>query len=442
MGLTALILYGVGDILGAGVYSLIGKSAGMMGNAVWLAFAAGFMAAGLTALSYASLGSRYPKAAGAAYVTQRAFRAPWLSYVVGMVVTVSGMLSMAVQARAFTGYFAGMLGYAPPGAGGPLEPAPETLWLMGITAFVAALTFINWWGIKLSSRFTIFCTLVEAAGLLFIIAVSLPYWGGVDYLEAPVAEGGIAAALTLALVLQGAALTFYAFLGFEDMINVSEEVRDAERNFPLGVIAAMGSAAMIYMAVAIGAVSVVPYRELGASGQPLVDVAVRGAPWFPAWLFSAVAMFAIANTALVNFIMSSRVLYGMGRMGMLPRLLAALHPTRRTPVLAIYTVAGMVLLLAVSGDIRKLATSTSILLLCSFVVINAALLALKRRPGEAKGFFEVPAAVPVGGIVTSVAILAYAEAAAWRLAVVLVAAIGALYLAVRKNGLAGSAPQQ
>lgn len=430
MGLVALILYGVGDILGAGNYGLIGKSAGLMGNAVWVAFAVGFVAAGLTALSYASLGSRHPKAAGAAFVAQRAFGRSWLSYLVGMVVTVSGMLSMAVQARAFTGYFSGMFGFAPPGAG-LANAAPGLLWFGVIAAFVGALTLVNWWGIKLSARFTVVCTVIEAAGLIFIIAVSLPYWGAVDYLEVPSPAAGVAGALTLALVLQGAALTFYSFLGFEDMINVAEEVRDAERNFPIGVVTAIGIAAVVYMAVAIGAVSVVPYGALGASGQPLVDVAARGAPWFPSWAFSFVAMFAIANTALVNFIMGSRVLYGMGRMGMLPGGFDKLHPVRRTPVLAIYVLAALVIVLALSGDIRQLATATSILLLCTFIVINAALIVLQRRAGEAQGFFEVPLVVPLGGIATSAAILFNAEAAAWRLAAVLIVVIVGVYLVVR-----------
>ncbi|NUQ01963.1 MAG: amino acid permease, partial [Armatimonadetes bacterium] len=315
MGLGALVIYGVGDMLGAGIYALIGKVAGAMGNAIWLAFVISMLAALLTGLSYASLGSRYPRAAGAAYVTQRAFGRPFLSYLVGLAVMASGLTSFGTQARSFSGYFGDLV------AG---VPAP-----LLILAFIGLLTLVNFWGMRQSTWLNIVCTTVEVSGLLIIIAVGMRFWGAVNYLETPRPEG-VPLPLGLPLVLHGAVLTFYSFVGFEDMINVVEEVKDPRRTFPKAVVLALLVVTVVYLAVSITAVSVVPYAELAASKAPLVEVVRRAAPGFPAWLFTAISLFAITNTALLNYIMGSRLLYGMSRQGLLPAFLGRVHPVRRT----------------------------------------------------------------------------------------------------------------
>ncbi len=422
MGLAALIVYGVGDMLGAGIYGLIGNWAGIMGNAIWLAFLASLVAALTTGLSYASLGSRYPRAAGAAYITHRAFGLSILSYVVGLAVVASGLTSMATQSRAFTGYLLGFLSAAPPGAA-----AGAGVWFACILGFVGVLSLVNFWGIRESTRLNALCTAIEVSGLFLVIAVGLAFWGSVDYLETPARSSDVSASLSIGLVLQGAVLTFYSFLGFEDMINVTEEVKDPRRSFPIAVIAALAVTASVYVAVAVTAVSVVPYAELAASSQPLVDVVARAAPWFPSGLFSIVALFAITNTALLNYVMGSRVVYGMARQGLLPAVFGRVHPTRRTPHLAIGLLMTIVLLLALPGDIRILASATSVLLLSVFVVVNASLIVLQRRAGEPPGVFEVPSFVPACGIVVSGAMLWNADPAAWRVAALLLAGILVFY---------------
>src|SRR5688500_6139988 len=179
MGLGALIIYGVGDMLGSGIYALICKAAGVMGNAVWLAFLASMLAALLTGLSYASLGSRHPRAAGIAYIAQRAFGWPFLSYMLGLAVVASGLTSMATQSRAFAGYFLGVLG---------VDAANPVQTTVVILAFIAALTFINFWGMRESTWLNLLCTAVEVAGLFLIIAVGLRFWGGeINYFETPAA---------------------------------------------------------------------------------------------------------------------------------------------------------------------------------------------------------------------------------------------------------------
>jgi len=409
-------------MVGSGIYALIGKVAGTMGNAIWLAFLAAMVAAVLTALSYASLGSRYPRAAGAAYVAHRAFRWPFLSYTVGLAVMASGLTSMGVQSRAFSEYFSGLV---------PGIPAPVL-----ILGFIGMLTIVNFWGMRESAWLNALCTTVEVTGLLIVIAVGMRYWGSVDYLETPVA-GSSAAPLGLSLVLQGAVLTFYAFIGFEDMINVAEEVKDPRRTFPRAVVLAMCCVALLYIAVSVTAISVVPHADLFASKQPLVDVVARAAPAFPPVLFSCICLFAITNTALLNYVMGSRLAYGMAQQGLLPRYLGAVHSRRRTPHLAILTLMVIVCVLGLTLDMRWLAKGTSVLLLGVFVVINAGLIVLQRRRDEPKGAFEVPVVVPIGGLLVCGALLLHAKREEVGLALIILGAIVALYFLVRPRAATG-----
>ena len=448
MGMGALIIYGVGDMLGAGVYGLMGKYAGKMGNAIWLAFAMSALAALFTGLSYASLGSRYPRAAGAAYITHRAFHKTFLSYAIGLAICASGLTSFATQSRAFAGYLLGFGGYQVPGAKGELPVASAFVVFAIAAAFIGFLTLVNLRGMKEATWLNALCTSIEVGGLLLIIAVGARYIGSVNLLEVPSpATSGSArsfpelGALGVGtLALQGAILTFYSFIGFEDMINVSEEVKDPERNFPRAVVLALSITAVVYALVAIVVVSVVPWRELATSGQPMVEVMRRAAPWFPPRVFSFVAMFAIANTALLNFIMGSRLVYGMAKQGFLPRVLGEVHVTRQTPTRAIWVLALVTLALILAGDISALATATSTLLLMIFIFVNAALIVLQRRPDEAKGRFEVPVLVPCCGILVSLMMLGAAafdteRRPSFAIATVILAGIAALYTAMKPKNL-------
>jgi len=415
MGFWSLTIYGAGDMLGTGIYALVGKAAGIMGNAVWMAFAGSMLAAMFTGLSYACLGSRYPRSAGAAYITQRAFGRPMLSYVVGLAVAASGLTSMATAARAFAGYVLELTGVA-----------PMPLLIIG---FILLLTLINLRGMQESAFVNMVCTLIEAGGLVFIVIVGLRWWGSVDYLQLPPQENVAPVALTL----QGAVLTFYAFIGFEDLLNVSEEVKNVERTLPRALMLALLIVAALYAAVSITAVSVVPHAELARSSGPLVEVVQRAAPWCPPVLFTGICLFAIANTALLNYIMGSRLIYGMARQGLLPAVLGRLLPSRRTPHVAILCLMAMVLILTLVGDISGLAKATAVLLLGVFTILNAALVVLKNRPGEPRGTFEVPVVIPVGGILICILLLAHAQRQELILAGGLLLLIVVLYAATGKT---------
>jgi len=423
IGPAQMALYGLGSMLGAGIYGLIGKAAGLAGNAVWLAFVVALIAALLTALSYASLGSRYPRAAGAAYVTERAYGFPLLSFMVGLALVCSGLTSIATQSQVFAANIAELFG---------LKNIPLSWLALG---FLLVLTGIVFRGIRESMWVNVLCTLVEAGGLLLVVAVGVSYWGSVDYLETPAVLAGDPAAL---LIMQGAVLAFFAFIGFEDMYNVAEEVRQPERNLPLGLILAMAGAAALYIAVAVTAVSVVPAEELARAPGPITEVVARAAPSISPVVFTAITLFAVANTALVNYVTASRLLYGMARQGLLPAALGSVHAARRTPHLAVAALFLVLAPLALIGTIAELAAATVLLLLLVFMVVNGALFILKGRKGEQPGRFEIPRVIPaLGAAVCAVLVVVRAatgDVQAPLIAGALLAGSLAIHAAMRRFG--------
>jgi APA family basic amino acid/polyamine antiporter len=417
IGLLALTLYGIGDILGAGIYGLIGRAAGQMGNAIWLAFLASMIAAGLTGLSYAAVGSRFPRAGGAAYVTQRAFKKTWLAYIVGLAALASGLTSMATASRVFSGYLQGMFPSIP-------------LWVL-IVGFATLLAGIVFRGIRESMWANSVCTVIELSGLLIIIVFGMSYLGGVDYFDASVPVTNPDGLITTSLILGGAVLTFYSFVGFEDVLNVSEEVKDPARTIPRGLIFAVAGASIIYVLISLIAVSVVPAAQLAESKEPLVDVVRTAAPWFPPKLYSIMALFAVSNTALLNYVMGSRLLYGMSKQKLLPSFLSKVHGKTATPHIAVAVLYVILLGLALSGDISSLAKSTSVLLLGCFVLVNSALIVLKRREPTPKGAFDVPYFVPALGVIACLAMLAHAKQPELITAGLILAGIIILYFVKR-----------
>ena len=429
ISLWQMTLYSAGGMLGAGIYGLIGQVAGEVGSAIWLAFALSLVAAGLTGLSYASLGSRYPRAGGSAYITQRAYRRSLLTHVVGLTVACSGFTSIAAGARVVGENLQAL----------PLLAGlPTNMLALGYLVLVGALVYR---GIRESMWANVIFTLVEAGGLLLVIAVGVRFWGSANLLEFP-AGTGTETGLPLVFLVQGMVLTFYAFLGFEDALNVAEELKNPRRDLPLGLVMALGLTVIIYIGVSISAVSVVPWQELAEANAPLAEVMARAAPWFPAGVFIAITIFAVANTGLINYVTASRLLYGMARDRHLPRALSRIHPVRRTPYVAIGLIFVVIVLLILWGDISELASATVLLLLLVFSVINSALVILKLRPGEPQGAFELPIAVPaLGAVVCFVMFATRVWAGDWRapmIAGVLLLGVAALRLWTRPHGLAQS----
>lgn len=422
IGPVQLALYALGSMLGSGIYGLIGKAAGQAGSAVWMSFLVALTAALLTALSYASLGSRYPKAGGAAYVAQRAFGFPLFSFVIGLALVCSGLTSIATQSKIFAANLSDMFG---------LSALPISGIALG---FLLIVTGIVLRGIRESMWVNVVCTLIEASGLIIVIVTGMSYWGTIDYFETPPERADAGLAL---IVLQASVLTFFAFIGFEDAINVAEECRDPTTTIPIGLIAASLMAAVLYVAVAVTAVSVVPWQTLSEASSPLTEVLKVSAPSIPPAVMTFITLFAVANTALVNYVTASRLVYGMSNQKLLPPVFGRVHATRATPHIAIAALLAVLVPLVLAGGIADLAAATVLLLLIVFMVVNAALFVLQRRDSEPKGGFEIPSFVPVLGFVICAGLLvtrlASSDLRAPLIAGGLIAAILALYAVMRKS---------
>lgn len=412
-GLPTLVIYGVGDILGAGIYAVIGKIAGLSGTLVWASFLSAMIVAAFTALSYAELGSRFPQSGGVAYFVHKAFRTDWLSILVGWLMFCTCLVSMATLSKAFAGYFNAFV---------PAIPA----WLIILVLF-SVLAFVNFRGMKESSALNIFCTLIEVCGLLIVILVSTLFLSGGGAANPAAANEP---AIGWNAVIQGAALAFYAFIGFEDIVNVAEEVKNPERNVPRAILLSLTIAGAVYILVSWLAIGVLNPSELAASNAPLLDVVRRAQPNFPQVIFTIIALFAVLNTALLNFVTASRLLYGMSREGLLSAWLGKLHPRRATPYRTLLVILPIAIFLALSGTLQVLAGTTATLILAMFCLVNLSLLLIKRQEVETNGF-QVPYIVPAIALLLNLVLFAFASGASHILALVFVG-IGMLLILIQK----------
>lgn len=404
LGLFALVAYGVGDTLGAGIYALVGKIAGTVGPAAWLSFIAALAAAGFSALSYAEMGARYPYASGEAHYTYEAFRFRLLSHAVGFLVFMSGITSICAVAHAFSGY---------------LQPFfPEIPKILIIIPFFMVICSITLSGIDSSSFTNMICTAVEVTGLLIVVFAGLSHFGqtNVDYFSFLPELAGFA---KVQAILSGAVFAFYAFIGFEDMVKASEEVKDPQRNLPRGILLTLCITGVFYILVSLSAVTVMSPEQLKHSSAPLMDVVKAGAPWIPIQIFTGIALFAVANTALVNFMMASRILYGMAHDKLIPHWFGKVHPKFQTPHIATASVFILVLVLTLTGNLSRLAQSTAVLLMCSFLIVNLSLVKLKWCKDPAPASFRAPAWAPVLGALTCFGLLFYASGSALLTALIL-----------------------
>jgi amino acid transporter len=407
-GLTTLSIYGVGDILGAGIYAVVGKIAGLSGSSVWISFLVAMVVAALTALSYAELGSRLPRCGGVAYFVQQAFRTDWLSLLVGWLMLCTCLVSMATLSKAFAGYLT---------AFAPMIPSE-----LIILALFFSLTLVNFWGMRESSALNIFCTALEVSGLLIVILVTTLFLttgggsAGGAATNVPVSSGE---QVGWVAILQGAALAFYAFIGFEDIVNVSEEVEDPERNVPRAILLALGIAGVVYILVSWLATNVLSPAALAASNAPLLDVVHQAQPNFPRAVFTFIALFAVLNTVLLNFVTASRLLFGMAREGLLPAWLGKLHSKRATPYRTFLVILPIVIFLAFSGTLQFLAGTTATLILVMFCLTNLSLIVMKRREPQTRGF-QIPVFIPVLALISNLVLVAFASRESHILAMVFV----------------------
>jgi amino acid transporter len=423
--LPALAAYAIGDILGAGIYALVGKVAAVCGPALWVAFVVSAVVALLTGFAYAELASRFPRSAGAALYCRRGFRHPLPAFVVGIFVLMSGLNSAAAVSRALIGYVHEFVA------------APEIA--VSLT-FLVAVSCLNFWGIEESSRVNVVLTALEVTGLLLVIVAGVVAARSLSGAEA---FGRLAVGPgELRNVLPATTIAFFAFIGFEDVANVVEEARDPRRALPRAIVIAIVFTTIVYVAVGIAALLAVPVATLADSAAPLAAVVEASGIPIPGRLFAAIAIVAIANTGLLNLIMAARLSYGMAREGLLPAILGEVHAVRRTPSVAVALVFGLTALLSLTGGVQVLAQSTSALLVIVFLLVHVSLVLVKRRERAAPAdAFTVPAAVPVAGAASCLWLLAqYPTEVYARAAAVAVVAL-ALYVIAGRFGLRAGEPR-
>ncbi|RST16063.1 APC family permease [Streptomyces sp. WAC05374] len=391
-----LYFFILGDVLGAGVYVLVGQVAADAGGAVWVPLTVALLLALLTAASYAELATKYPRAGGASHYATRAF-GPFVGFLAGFCMLAAGVVSVAALARGFAG------DYLTAFVSAPVAPVA--------VLFLAALALLNARGIRESTRANVVATVVEVGGLAIVVVLGCLLLARGDGDPSRLVRLGTAEHGAAAAVLSGAVLAYYSFVGFETSVNVAEETRDPRRSYPRALFGALVTAGAVYVLVGLAASAAVPTSTLAHSGGPLLEV-VRAAGGVPVWLFSAIALVAVANGALLTGIMSSRLAYGMARDGLLPAVLARVLPGRRTPWAAIAATTALSMLLALTGGVATLASTLVLLLLVVFLLVNTAALVLRREPGT-PGHFRTPAVVPVLGAASCVLLSTRIEAAVW-----------------------------
>lgn len=389
LGLTECIFFGVGSILGAGIYTLIGKVAGLSGNFIWLSFLIAAVSALFTAFSYAELSAAFPKAGGEYEYAKKAF-GKTTGVFLGITISLNGIISGATVAIGFAGYLSGLTGLS------------LLLSAMGIIVLVFGVNAI---GIRGSSIVNILFTIIEVGGLFFVIYAAWPYLGEVNYVEPPT-EGynGILAA---------SALAFFAYIGFEEIVKLAEETDAPEKNIPRALFIASAIVMVIYALVAVSAVSVIPYQELGRSSSPLADIIGKDYGKTGVILISVIALFATSNTILSNMLGSSRVLLNISKETKALKLFSYVSPKRKAPLAALVLILLLMVAFALIGNIEIIARIATVFIFVTFIVVNLSVIVLRVRQKEIPRPYRIPLniknipVISVLGILTTLVLLGY-----------------------------------
>ncbi|MDX1697846.1 MAG: APC family permease [Thiohalobacterales bacterium] len=383
LSLPLTTLYGLGNILGAGIYVLIGKVVGHAGVYAPLSFLLASLLAALTAFTYAELSARFPLSAGEAVYVEEGIGLRFVAALVGLLIIMAGVVSAATILRGFAGYLEVFL------------PSPDAVVIVVMTLLLGGLAA---WGISESVWTAAAVTLLEVVGLLIILWAAAP-----DMFAAAVEVQAVTLPdieLYWSGIFIGGFLAFYAFIGFEDMVNVAEEVRNPVRNLPRAILLALVVSTLLYFLVALAAVTAAPVGELAASDAPLAWLYTHITAREPLTI-TLISQFAVINGALIQLIMASRVGYGMARRGWLPAVFGRVNVRTRTPVVSTLAVSLLLLIMALWLPIETLAKATSYFLLLVFALVNLSLWRLKRSGVQPAGVIRVYGWVPVCGAVAS-----------------------------------------
>ena len=368
MGLFQLTMYGVGLTLGAGIYVLIGEASGFAGNAMWISFGLGAIVAMFAGLSYSELAVLFPKAAAEYVFVKNALKSEFVGFLVGWLTAITSMIVGATVALGFGGYFAQFF---------------DVPIIVSAILLLAVLSLVNFIGIKQSAWMNTVFALVTIAGLGIIIFLGFTFEVGesVDYFDSPNGMTGI----MLAFVL-----IFFAFIGFEDMANVAEEVKRPKKTLPRAIILSVLITVIIYLLVSLSSVRILHWEELSQSTAPLADVAAKGLGLEGGIALSIIALFATASTVLITLVAGARILYGMAKDGSLPSFFGTIHSRTGTPWIAVIGIFATSVTFALIGDIVIVANIVVFAIVVTFAMVNLSVILLRYVQPDLERPFKVP----------------------------------------------------
>jgi APA family basic amino acid/polyamine antiporter len=366
INLLTLTIYGIGIIVGAGIYALIGKATGTAGNSVWLSFLFGAILASFTAMSYAELSSMFPKSASEYHYVKNAFNSNIFGDIMCWAEIFVDLVACSTIVLAFSGYFSGFLNV-------------PTVLVAGI--LLVLLSIINFIGIKESMAFVIIHTLIEVGGLIFVIILGLGSLGSVNYSDMPMGLGG---------VLSASALIFFAFLGFEDIVNVAEETKSPKKTVPKAVILSLVISTLVYVLVSLSVISMSDWKIISKSEAPLASAVENKFGLDISNAISLIALFATAGTALVFLIAGSRMIYGLSDAGEIPKIFSKIHPKKRTPYMAILASMIISMIFILFRDIKLVAGITNFFAFVVFILVNLSAIVLRYRKPDIEREFKIP----------------------------------------------------
>ena len=416
MGLFGTTMYGIGLILGAGIYVLLGQAAGIAGNVVWISFVFGAIAAVFSGLSYAELSSMFPKSAAEFLFVKNAFKNNFLAFIIGWMTLFTSIISASTVALGFGGYLTGFFG------------APIVL---SAVSLIALLSLINFIGIRESSRANIVFTLIEASGLILIIYLGFTYTGTepVNYFESAAGLSGISIAFVL---------IFFAFIGFEDIVNIAEEMKNPKKVLPRAIILSISITATIYILVSLAAIQVLNWQELGSSLSPLADVAKKTLGNNGQFILSIIALFATANTVLIILLAGSRIIYGMAAQHALPLLWSRIHYKTKTPWIAVLGIMITSIIFSFLGNIATVANISVFFIAITFAMVNLSVILLRYREPSIERPFKIPINIgrfpllPLFGVIISAYMMTQFNAYVVSIGIGVITA-GALFYALSKK---------
>jgi APA family basic amino acid/polyamine antiporter len=390
LSLPLVVLYGLGVTIGAGIYVLLGATTARAGIHAPVSFVVAAIVMTFSAASYAELSSRFPVSAGEAAYVKAGFKSAWLSTVVGFLVIASGVVSSSAISLGSTGYIREFI------------DLPVT-WL--VVFIVLTLGVVAAWGIMESVLFASLFTVFEAGALLWIVAIGVSDRPSI-IAEIPQILPSLGDQAGWAAVLSAGLLAFFAFIGFEDIVNVAEEMEHPEKTLPWAIFLTLGLGTIIYFMVTTVTVLSVPLDELAVSEAPLSFVFEHISGMSPL-VITVIAITATLNGVIIQIIMASRVLYGLARQGSVPAIFGIVNPTTRTPLWSTSAICLLVLVLAILAPVDDLAEWTARIVLFVFAMVNGALFLLKLKGDRAQPqHFSVWIGIPVLGFLTSMALLA------------------------------------